>query len=421
MHAFGSPGSNPTWTSSAKDLVGCALGPARLWFTSGFGILNEVYHPRVDSPQIRDLGFIVADDEGFWVEIKRQKSYRTETPEPGIPALTIIHTHPRFELRLRIAPDPLRDALLVDVQLEGDAGLRPYALLAPHLGCSGNDNRASIGSHHGKRMLWAEQQESGAALALAAADAHQCDAWGAASVGYVGASDGWKDFDKNGRLAWRFDQAGPGNVALIGELPRASTLALGFGAGRESAATLALCALAQPFDSVWQRHVDAWRDWHQQLESAGDLPQNLQNLCAISAMVLRVHQDKTFPGAMVASLSVPWGNAHDDTGGYHLVWPRDLVESAGGLLALNALEEPQNILRYLIATQLDAGNWSQNQWLDGAAFWRGSQLDEAALPVLLAAELVERKALDGIDVTDMVQRALAYVATHGPATDQDRW
>ncbi len=61
-----------------------------------------------------------------------------------------------------------------------------------------------------------------------------------------------------------------------------------------------------------------------------DLPQAIQDEIATSAMVLRVHQDKTYPGAMVASLSVPWGNTHDDIGGYHLVWPRDLVESAGG-------------------------------------------------------------------------------------------
>jgi GH15 family glucan-1,4-alpha-glucosidase len=39
-------------------MVGCSLGHARLWFTLGFGIVNEVYYPRVDIPQIRNLGFI---------------------------------------------------------------------------------------------------------------------------------------------------------------------------------------------------------------------------------------------------------------------------------------------------------------------------------------------------------------------------
>jgi glucoamylase len=56
VKAPGQPGIAPTWTSSAKDMVGCSLGRSRVWFTLGFGILNEVYYPRVDSPQIRDLG-----------------------------------------------------------------------------------------------------------------------------------------------------------------------------------------------------------------------------------------------------------------------------------------------------------------------------------------------------------------------------
>ncbi|MBN9463395.1 MAG: glucan 1,4-alpha-glucosidase, partial [Burkholderiales bacterium] len=115
-HAPGAPGIAPTWTSSAKDLVGSSLGPARLWFTIGFGIVNEVYYPRIDTPQIRDLGFIVADGAGFWCEVKRLGCYELETPAPGIPALRIVHRHPRFTLALRIVGAPLRDALLLEVE-----------------------------------------------------------------------------------------------------------------------------------------------------------------------------------------------------------------------------------------------------------------------------------------------------------------
>jgi len=419
MRAFGHPGTSPTWTSSAKDLVGCALGPARLWFTSGYGILNEVYYPRIDIPQIRDLGFIVADGKGFWIEVKRLGSYRIEQPGPGIAALEIVHSHPRFELRLRVAPDSTRESLLVDVELRGDEALRPYALLAPHLGGSGRDNYAEVARHGGRVVLWAEQGPFG--LALAAARPDQTDAWGAASAGYVGASDGWQDFARNGALTWRFDDAGPGNVALIGELPPRATLALGFGSSRESAATLALASLAQPFVDVWQGHVEAWRAWCGELSLPDALSERVRDEVATSAMVLRVHQDKTYPGAMVASLSVPWGNARDDIGGYHLVWSRDLVESAGGLLALGAVDQARDIVRYLIATQRDEGNWSQNQWLGGTAYWQGQQLDETALPVLLVAALAERDALDGIEVRTMVGRALGFIARNGPATQQDRW
>ena len=74
--APGHPGIPPTWTSSAKDLVGGSLGPSRLWFTLGFGIVNEVYFPRTALPQIRDLGFIVADGKGFWSEVTRCATWR---------------------------------------------------------------------------------------------------------------------------------------------------------------------------------------------------------------------------------------------------------------------------------------------------------------------------------------------------------
>lgn len=419
MQAPGYPGISPTWTSSAKDTVGSSLESSRLWFTTGFGILNEVYFPRVDLPQIRDLGFIVADDKGFWVEVKRLGNHQTRLPHPGVPAVEIVHTHPRFELRLRIVPDPQREVLLIEVALLGDTALRPYVLLAPHLGGSGYDNLAETGWHHGRRVLWAEQGPFG--LALTCCDANQCDAWTDCSAGYVGASDGWQDFQRNGRLTWRYGSAGPGNVALVGRMPRSATLALGFGSSKESAATLALSASCQRLDTVWNRHVAAWQAWHLCGFCPDDLPAALREQMATSAMVLRVHQDKTFPGAMVASLSVPWGNANNNTGGYHLVWPRDVVESAGGLIALRAYAEARDILRYLIATQQANGSWSQNQWLGGKPFWNGNQLDEAAFPVLLVASLSERDALDGIAVAAMVARALAFIAGNGPATEQDRW
>ena len=419
MHAHGHPGISPTWTSSAKDVVGCALGMPRLWFTTGFGILNEVYWPRADIPQIRDLGFIVADGAGFWVEVKRLENYQLLLPSSGIPAVEIVHRHERFELRLRIAPDPRCDALLVDVQLDGEASLRPYALLAPHIGGTGLGNFATAGWCRGRPVLSAEQGPFG--LALAAVDPGRRDAWQRMSAGYVGSSDGWQDFSRNGALTWCYETAGPGNVALVGELPCRATLALAFGASQTAAATLAFTALTVPFSVSWEEHVTAWTNWRNSLRLPPDLPSSLHDEVATSAMVLRVHQDKIFPGAMVASLSIPWGNSRDDLGGYHLVWPRDLVECAGGLLALGQTAEARDVLRYLMATQQEDGHWWQNQWLGGTPFWTGVQLDEAAFPVLLVAGLAEHSALAGLQPEDMVRRALGFIARNGPATDQDRW
>ena len=404
-------------------MVGCTLGMSRLWFTIGGGIVNEVYYPRADIPQIRDLGFLVADGRGFWVEVKRLWQHTVEMLAPGAPAVRVVHRHERFELELKIVPCVERDALLIDVVLTGGEDLRPYALLAPHLGGSGLGNHAEVADHRGRRVLSAQQGPY--ALALAAICDGQRDAFGRASAGYVGASDGWQDFSRNGAMTWEYASAGPGNVALMGELPRASLLALAFGSSRESAATLALTALFEPFERTRDRHIAGWTAWNSTSaappEYLGGLPAVCVEQFHISKMVLRTHQDKTFPGAMVASLSIPWGNTKEEREGYHLVWPRDLVECAGALLAVGAVREAANTLRYLRATQLADGHWNQNQWLGGKPYWTGEQLDETALPVLLAALLAGCDSHERTEVSDMVGRALSYIVCHGPASDQDRW
>ena len=155
-----------------------------------------------------------------------------------------------------------------------------------------------------------------------------------------------------------------------------------------------------------------------------------------SAAVLRTHADRTVPGAIVASLSIPWGNTRNDRGGYHLVWSRDLVESAGALVALGGSGR-RRTLAYLVATQEPDGSWAQNQWVDGVAYWSGVQLDEAAYPILLAGALrrggaAEMHGMAGGDaaafehlLTDtaldrMIHAAARFLARTGPATAQDR-
>jgi glucoamylase len=422
MTAPGAPGIAPTWCSSDKDLVGTAIGPSRLWYTLGHGILNEVYCPRIDIPQIRDLGFIVADGAGFWVEVKRLDEREMRLPSPGIPLPRVVHRHERFTLTLSFCPDPERDALLLDLQLEGDGALRPYVLLSPRLGGSGRDNLAWTAEHRGRKVLWAEQGPFG--LTLVALDRSFQDAFGRISAGFVGASDLWQDFAAHGRMTWEYAVAGPGNVALAGELPRRARLALGLATSKEAAATLALAALVRPFDELWEQQTADWEQWHREREvraPAPALPEDLDAQYRTCAMVLKCHRDKTFAGAMVASLSVPWGNSGEERGGYHLVWPRDLVESATALLALGGEQEARNVLRYLIATQNADGHWHQNQWLGGRPYWLGIQLDETAFPVLLAAALAERGCLDGMQVQDMIGRALSFLVREGPASPQDRW
>lgn len=408
----------PTWAPGSKDMVGTSLGSSRLWFTLAQGIVTEVYYPRIDIPQVKDLGFIVADDAGFWVELRKLGRYTLEVANDSSPAVIVTHQHERFSFRMRVCPHQDRDTLLMDYELGGDPELRAYALLAPRANGQGMDNVGAATTHHGRRVLWAQAGTFG--IALAARDAGGNDAFARVSAGCVGASDGWHDFDRNGRMSWEYEDAGPAEIALMGELPRRATLALSFAGSKESAATLAIASLAEDFEQIWENQLAAWARWAQAVQIPA-LPAKLKATFERSAMVLKTHGDRSFRGAMVASLAVPWGETSTSRGGYHVVWPRDLVESAGALAVSGAVEDARDVLRYLIATQQEDGHWLQNQWLGGKPFWSGVQLDETAFPVLLAGVLADCDALENIPVADMVRRALGFLAATGPSSSQDRW
>jgi glucoamylase len=442
--APGSPGIAPTWSSSAKDAVGTSHYASRVWFTVGHGILNEVYWPRVDRPQIRDLGFIVADGAGFWSEVKRDAESAVGFVEPGVPAVVAVHRHPSYQLTLRICTDDHADVVRIEATLEdrrptgGSARvahpLRLYALLAPHLGFSGTRNRAWTDSYKGRPMLFAENEPYALALASEPPPVRQ-------SVGYVGRSDGWQDFAANGRMTWTYDSTGEGNVAGMTEIPVGAgpaQIALGFGVRPEEAALQAASALVGHFGPAWDEYVANWHAFLATCTAPPQLGEGLDHLYHDSAAVLRVHQDRTAAGATVASLSIPWGNARNDIGGYHLVWSRDLVESAGALVALGALASARRTMAYLVATQEPDGHWVQNQWVDGVAYWRGVQLDEAAYPILLVGELRRSGGshmhgrggdeaaafahlVTGPALDRMIETAASFIARTGPATQQDRW
>ena len=406
--AFGAPGVAPTWCSSDKDFVTTALGTSRLWATIGHGIVNEVYWPSTGTPQIRDFGFYLVGGEGPWIDLKRVRDYALSTPGPSLPALTIVHRGADYRLELEILPDPRRDVLLVRYALEGP--YRLVVILAPHLGSTGRDNSAWVdgGDVYACR--------GSAALCLTAHPSLQ-----RVGCGYVGASDGWQDLDAHGELTWGFTSAPEGTVALSGEATGASgVIALGFAETARGARTLARTAFGDGFDLLREEFLQAWRAWGAQLK----LPRPddaLGDAGILSACVLKIHEDRTYPGAIVASLSVPWGNTTDNLGGYHLVWPRDATLTAFALLAADQVEDALHILGHLMASQLPEGRWPQNYFPSGEPFWTGTQLDEAAFPVLLAAKLRERGVAAPPGIGRMVRAAVAFIARTGPSSEQDRW
>lgn len=405
--AFGKPGVAPTWCSSDKDFVTTALGPSRLWATVGHGIVNEVYWPSTGQPQVRDISFYLVGADR-WIDLKRERRYVLATPGPYLPLVTVTHTGEQYSLTLEILPDPSRDVLLIRYTLSGP--YRLVVIVAPHLGSTGRENDAWHDGHD----LYARRGDAALCFTASMQLAH-------VSCGYVGYSDGWQDLARHGALSFDFAAADSGAVALTGEArdPQ-GVLALGFAATPSGASTLVHSALADGFDGLRAEFLDAWETWGRRLRLPRPTPR-LGDAGLLSATILKIHEDRNYPGAVVASLSVPWGNTTDTLGGYHLVWPRDATLSAFALLGANQVQDVRRILGHLLATQTAEGRWPQNYFPDGVPFWTGTQLDETGFPVLLAAKLRERGLPELGGTGPMVRAAVGFIVRTGPSSEQDRW
>src|SRR5438046_3213804 len=336
--APGAPGIPPRWTSSAKSGVGTAIDmQSRVWFTLSHGIVNEVYFPRLDQANTRDFGLIVTDRSNFFSEEKRDARSQVAPLAQGVPGYRVTSDCMRGRYRIvkTIVTDTKRDVLLQGIRfepLQGDASdYSVFALLAPHIDNGGYGNSAWIGDWKGMSMLFA--QRGATALALACSVPFR-----AMSCGYVGTSDGWQDLFSPKQPTGSFPEAPDGNVALTAELDFAAggdtvVLALGFGRRDSEAGHNARASLLQNFSTHVANYVQQWEDFQRGCLDLGEVDEAGFDLYRVSTAVLKTHETKSFSGALIASLSIPWGfnKADDDLGGYHLVWPRALVESAGGL------------------------------------------------------------------------------------------
>ena len=429
--APGRPGLAPRWTSSSKTGVGCALsGESRVWFTASHGILNEIYYPSLDQACTRDMGLIVTDGKDFFSEEKRDCDSRVSWLNDGVPAFRFANTcrTGRYRVEKEILADPHRPVIIQRVKftpLSGKLGdYRLFALLAPHLDNQGANNTAFISSIEGRNWLLAQHNRTALAMVCSSG-------WSRCSVGYVGTSDGWQDLVRHKQMTWQYTRAENGNVALTGEIDLEEChgefiIAIGFGESARNAADVAQRSLEAGFAAAQRVYVAEWRTWIDELAVPRAPSARPRDLSLISLAVQRMHESKASPGGIIASLSIPWGfsKGDNDLGGYHVVWPRDLVEAAGGLLSAGARAEAARVIEYLKRTQQADGHWAQNMWLDGSAYWNGIQMDETALPVLLTDLAVRTGALSAADESrlwPMVRQAAAYLVRNGPVSPQDRW
>jgi glucoamylase len=423
--AEGKPGDKPTWSSGAKTLAGTAASPrSRIWFTIGNGTINEIYFPDVDQANTRSVRFLVSDGESFFSDEQWDADHTVGWLATGVPGCHIESTCKagRYTIVKDIVTDPVRDTLLMRVRFTSNIGLplKLYLFEEPQMGDRGEDNTAWIGQYKGLSMMFAQRDRTSLATAFDPAALQM-------SCGYIGTSDGCKALSSFEPLPFA-TLAAKGNVALTAEIDTRRNdgrffLSLACGSHPAEAGQQARAGLLEDFDKTQALFLEHWQEQQAKYADIEDLSGSKLDMYRVSTAVLETHQSKRFPGAFVASLSLPWGfdRSDKDIGGYHVLWPRDMCETAMGKLASGDARSARSSLFYLSCTQDEHGGWSQNMWLDGTEHWGAIQMDGMALPILLADKIRQENALDDYDASPMVHGAACFLLKHGPVSQQGRW
>ncbi len=440
--APGAPGGGSAWTTGDKVAIGTATGSAsKVWFTAAGGVTTEVFYPRADIPNVQDLQYVVSDGATF-VDLERDATTHAVTmPDEKALEYTVINTakNGRYRLTNTYVTDPDRATLLIRTRFEAldGGGYRLYALFNPSLGGGGAGDTGGWDAPNGALVA----SDTGVASALKASTGFVKH-----TTGYSGStSDGYSDIVAHRDITNDYDTASSaGNVVQAAQVPVGTdttfTFALGFGADRAQASATATASLARGFASAESAYRSGWNEYVNGLTTpasvAGDVLR--RRTYYVSLMALRAAEDKTYPGASVASLSTPWGdtvNGDNLSDGYHRVWARDLYQQASALLAAGDRAQATRMARWL---------WDRQQitaWTQGDGVWYGpgsfprystvsgitgstpqqlgccEQLDQDAFPIVLASQL----GLTDAATWAKVKLTADHIVAIGPDTPGERW
>jgi len=446
--APGAPGAPSYFDLARKDCLGTAVSTgSKIWYTVAGGVLSDVYEPTIDNTNVSTLQYVVTDGSTFTDLQARDMTYTVAADPTGM-ACTVTSTDAahRFRLVTTYITDPVRDTVLMQTQLEKMPGsstnlarLHLYARLDAHVNGNGGGGSQNAGANSGVMapgevpVVSSTNTVTNAAnrdyavptyMALAASPAART-----ASVGYAGSpSDGLTQLD-SARTLTPYDSAPDGHVVATSEVSSPVTLALGFGRTQAQSLSVAAASLSRPFGQTQQAYRSGWAGYDAGLRTP---PPNLRGSYNLSANVLKASEDKTFPGAIVASLASPWGQSvpagvlaggqPSYFGSYREVFARDLYEAFTGLLADGDISTARAATRFLLdRQQLPDGSMPRNSLLNGkpAPDTGGTQLDEAAYPILMA--YLAGLGGDAALWKGHIEPAADFLVAHGPSFGVERW
>ncbi|WP_442960356.1 glucan 1,4-alpha-glucosidase [Pseudoalteromonas sp. CNAT2-18] len=473
--APGAPGDKPFWAYSGKTGIGTsyeayqqgryddnsATGTvSKVWFSLAKGMITETMFGLIHQAQIRDMQFIVSGADFVVAEsdgLSNRVEYLDVDPQ-GRPTslayrVTSEDSQGRFRIIKDIFTDPDAQSLMVRVRFQAnEPGLRAHVQVNPYVNNDGVDDRAKVADD----------------ALIAYSGAHYLSLQSAkglsdGSVGFVGQSDRYSQLKARGEFT-RYQSTGEqaGNVAMsatLGEISENSQfdLVLSYGSSEQEALAQGQKTLKRGYDKVLAHYngdgdAIGWQDYLQslQLERLYDASTDGGKLLNTSALVLKAQEDKTHAGALIASLSNPWGDtvaAEQGHTGYKAVWVRDFYQVAMAFLAMGDTQTAKAAFNYLPKVQVredtpgnqgDTGWFLQKTHVDGELEWVGVQLDQTAMPIMLAWKLYKGGVLSKNELTQwyrtMLQPAADFLVEGGlakilwndtqitpPYTQQERW
>lgn len=408
--APGAPGAKPYWAYSGKTGIGTSYeayqsgqysdaastkAVSKVWFSLAKGMITETMFGLIHQAQIKDMQFIIVGD-GFVVKESDTDSldvtidylHKDDSGRPLSLAYKVISKDKqgRFTLEKHIFTDPERQTLFVRAKVDSKLNaVKAFVNVNPYVNNNGLNDFAKVTDQG--LLAW----EGDNYLSL-----QSKTGFVEASVGFTGTSDNLSMLESTGKLAQAYTTTGEtsGNVnwlANLGTISGSNTfdLTLSFGHSAQKSFAEGAASLAKGYGQVLadyngEGEAIGWQDYITSLKPLNSMTANTTDngkLLYTSALVLKAQEDKTHAGALIASLSNPWGDtvpAEQGHTGYKAVWVRDFYQVAMAFLAMGDEQTALTAFEYLEKVQVtdktpgnqgDTGWFLQKTHVDGELEW----------------------------------------------------